>query len=180
MSLLTNFNLLKSGNIERQYYILLRQNLLALCTEVVEAEVCRCVHAIISIVTAGQLKTNLGNFTKAREINIAPVIYDVRLLGIAQIGQIELLGAGFLIIFIVACNGELEPVTLLELLGKAVTTGHGAICIAAVGDVEPGNNYRIIRQFDIAGTVEWSGKGYTIVGRSVITTADNVVPLVIK
>ena len=175
-----NLKLLESGNIGRQYDVLLGQNLCTLGTEVVEAEVGGRVHAPVAVVGAAQSEANLGNFTQAGEVNIAPVVDDVGSSLIAQVGEVVVLRAGHLVISVIAGDGELEPVALVELLGKGVTASQGVVGIAAVGDVEAGNDCGSGKQRNLARTVELCSKGYAIVGRAVVAAANDVVPLVVE
>ena len=48
----TNLNLLEGCYVQSQLYVLLRQYFLTLCTEVIEAEVSRCIHTPFTIICA--------------------------------------------------------------------------------------------------------------------------------
>ena len=48
----TNLNLLEGCYVQSQLYVLLRQYFLTLCTEVIEAEVSRCIHTPFAIICA--------------------------------------------------------------------------------------------------------------------------------
>ena len=125
MTLICQFEVFEVGHLKRELYVLLRQNLCTLSTEVIEAEVCGGIHtAPLAIVGAGQLEAELAHLAQAREIHITPVIDDVRIAGITQVGQIVFLSSSCIIVGIIANDGQLEPVALAKLLGITVAINH--------------------------------------------------------
>ena len=155
-------HVLKGGNFRTEIYILLRQHLSALGSEIVEAEVGGRVHAIGTIVCAGKREANLRHCSQTAEVNISPVIDDVCLGRVAQVGQVVLLRACHLVVGIIAGDGQFEPITLIELLGKAVAARHGVVGITAVGDIETGDDCGVGKQSDIAGSIELGGECHAI------------------
>ena len=133
MTLCANLKVLE---ISRHKHISIWKHLCTLSSEVVKAEVSRCVHAIVTIVCAAQLKLNLLHLAEAAQVNITPIVDDVCLLSIAQVSQIELFGACHLFINVITRDGQQEPVTLPEFLGKAIAASQGIVSIRRVGDIE--------------------------------------------
>ena len=93
------------AGIGNKGYILLGKNLLALSTEVVEAEVTGCIHSIVAGIAAGQVEAKLGYLAKARKVYIAPIVNDIGCCLVAQICQIVFLGTCYFVLGIIACYG---------------------------------------------------------------------------
>ena len=181
VTLSSQLEVLEIGHLKRELNILLRQHLCTFSTEVVEAEVCGGVHAIFAIITTAQREAELAHLAQTREVHITPVVDDICLAGIAQVGQIILLRTFHSTLGIIARDGQLEPVTLTKLLGEAVATRQRVVGISRVGDIETRNSDAVVvLNSHIARTIEGCSVGYAIVLRAIIATTYDILPLVVE
>ena len=181
MAFLANLDFLEGGNLKRQDNVLLGQHLLALGTEVVEAEVGGCVHTPVTVVGAGKFKVQFVNLAQTAEVHVAPVVDDVGSGRVTQVSQIVVLRACYLVVGVITRDSEFEPVALAKCFGVWVAAGQGVVGITAVGDVETGHHDILVgKDGYIARAVEGCGVGHAVVGRTVVAAANDIVPLVVE
>ena len=85
---------------------------LFLCAEVVEAEVSRSVHAVVTRIGGLQLATDFIHDAEVLQLYIRPVGYD-KALAVTEISQVELNGTG-LNTSQIAGEGQLEIVNVVR------------------------------------------------------------------
>ena len=106
---------------------------LLLSAEIVDAEVARRVHAVVTVVGRGECALDAVHELEAGEVHVGPVLHN-QALTIAEVSEVELHFAGRHLAQI-ALKREKEPVAFIKLLGIAVAFADRVNCISRVGDV---------------------------------------------